>query len=113
MPQEIYLAGSPIKVSNEPIVFRTIDGIGFGIEICEDVWAPLPPSNNLALAGADIIFNLSATDEMIGKHAYLCSLLAQQSARMMCGYVYSSCGYGESTQDVVYGGNAMIIENGR
>lgn len=113
IPQEIYLAGSPVKVSNEPQVFRTCDGASFGIEICEDVWAPLPPSNNLALAGADIILNLSATDELIGKHAYLCSLLAQQSARMLCGYVYSSCGFGESTQDVVYGGNAMIFENGR
>ena len=113
MPQEIYLAGSPVMVSNEPQVFRTCDGVGFGIEICEDVWAPLPPSNNLALAGADIILNLSATDELVGKHAYLCSLLAQQSACMMCGYVYSSCGYGESTQDVVYGGNAMILESGR
>ena len=113
MPQEIYLAGSPVMVSNEPLVFRTCDGVGFGIEICEDVWAPLPPSNNLALAGADIIVNLSATDELVGKHAYLCSLLAQQSARMMCGYVYSSCGFGESTQDVVYGGNAMIFENGK
>ena len=113
MPQDIYLAGSKVSVSAEPIVFRTCDGVGFGIEICEDVWAPLPPSNNLALAGADIIFNLSATDELLGKHDYLCSLLAQQSARMMCGYVYSSCGFGESTQDVVYGGNAMIFENGR
>ncbi len=112
MPQEIYLGGSPVMVSNEPQVFRTCDGVGFGIEICEDVWAPLPPSNNLALAGADIILNLSATDELVGKHAYLRSLLAQQSARMMCGYVYSSCGYGESTQDVVYGGNALIFENG-
>ncbi len=111
--QEIYLAGSPVMVSNEPLVFRTCDGVGFGIEICEDVWAPLPPSNNLALAGADIIFNLSATDELTGKHQYLCSLLAQQSARMMCGYVYSSCGFGESTQDVVYGGNALIFENGK
>ena len=113
MLQEIYLAGSPVMVSNEPIVFRTCDGVGFGIEICEDVWAPLPPSNNLALAGADIILNLSATDELVGKHDYLCSLLAQQSARMICGYVYSSCGFGESTQDVVYGGNAMIFENGQ
>jgi NAD+ synthase (glutamine-hydrolysing) len=113
MPQDIYLAGSLIHVSAEPIVFRTCDGVGLGIEICEDVWAPLPPSNNLALAGADIILNLSATDELLGKHNYLCSLLAQQSARMMCGYVYSSCGFGESTQDVVYGGNAMIFENGR
>ena len=111
--QDIYLAGSLIHVSNAPQVFRTCDGANFGVEICEDVWAPLPPSNNLALAGADIIFNLSATDELIGKHAYLCSLLAQQSARMICGYVYSSCGFGESTQDVVYGGNAMIFENGR
>lgn len=112
IPQDIYLAGSPIHISNEPIVFRTCDGACFGIEICEDVWAPLPPSNNLALAGADIILNLSATDELNGKHKYLCSLLAQQSARMMCGYVYSSCGFGESTQDVVYGGNALIYENG-
>ena len=85
----------------------------FGVEICEDVWAPTPPSNNLALAGADVIFNLSASDELIGKHAYLKSLLAQQSARMMSGYVYASCGFGESTQDVVYGGNAIIYENGR
>ena len=111
--QDVYLAGNPVHVSHEPQVFRTCDGACFGIEICEDVWAPLPPSNNLALAGADFIVNLSATDELIGKHHYLCSLLAQQSARMMCGYVYSSCGYGESTQDVVYGGNAMIFENGR
>ena len=113
IPQDIYLAGSPVRVSAEPQVFRTCDGVGFGIEICEDVWAPLPPSNNLALAGADIILNLSATDELIGKHDYLVSLLAQQSARMMCGYVYSSCGFGESTQDVVYGGNALVFENGR
>ncbi len=112
-PQEIYLAGSPVSVSNEPQVFRTCDGVGFGIEICEDVWAPLPPSNNLALAGADIILNLSATDELIGKHDYLMSLVSQQSARMICGYVYSSCGFGESTQDVVYGGNALIFENGK
>ncbi|MBQ9669219.1 MAG: NAD(+) synthase [Prevotella sp.] len=111
--QDVYLAGNPVHVSAEPQVFRTCDGACFGIEICEDVWAPLPPSNNLALAGADFIVNLSATDELIGKHNYLLSLLAQQSARMMCGYVYSSCGYGESTQDVVYGGNALIFENGR
>ena len=111
--QTIYLAGNPVHVSAEPQVFRTCDGACFGVEICEDVWAPLPPSNNLALAGADIVVNLSASNELIGKHAYLCSLLKQQSARMICGYVYSSCGYGESTQDVVYGGNAMIYENGQ
>ena len=111
-PQDIYLAGSPVRVSAEPRIFETCDGVRFGVEICEDVWAPLPPSNNLALAGADIILNLSATDELIGKHQYLLSLLCQQSARTMSGYVYSSCGFGESTQDVVYGGNAIIIENG-
>ena len=112
-PTEIYFAGSPVLVSAQPQVFVTRDGVKFGIEICEDVWAPTPPSNNLALAGADIIFNLSASDELIGKHAYLKSLLAQQSARMISGYVYASCGFGESTQDVVYGGNAIIFENGR
>ena len=112
-PTDIYFAGSSIHVSAEPQVFVTSDGMKFGVEICEDVWAPIPPSNNLALAGADIIFNLSASNELIGKHHYLKSLLAQQSARTMSGYVYASSGFGESTQDVVYGGNAMIFENGK
>ena len=112
-PTDIYFAGSPVHVSSEPILFITGDGVKFGVEICEDVWAPIPPSNNLALAGADIILNLSASDELIGKHDYLRSLLAQQSARTIGGYVYASCGFGESTQDVVYGGNAMIFENGK
>ncbi len=109
----IYIAGSPAVISSRPKVFTTGDGLKFGIEICEDVWAPVPPSNNLALAGADIIFNLSASDELIGKHAYLRSLLSQQSARTISGYVYASSGFGESTQDVVYGGNAIIVENGK
>ena len=111
-PTTINFAGSSMPVSAEASVFVTGDGVKFGVEICEDVWAPIPPSNNLALAGADIIFNLSASDELIGKHAYLKSLLAQQSARTISAYVYASCGFGESTQDVVYGGNAMIFENG-
>ena len=111
-PTDIYFAGGKISVSSEPRVFMTGDGMKFGVEICEDVWAPIPPSNNLALAGADVIFNLSASDELIGKHGYLKSLLAQQSARTISGYVYASCGFGESTQDVVYGGNAMLFENG-
>ena len=106
-------AGNTVSVSAEPKVFVTSDGMKFGVEICEDVWAPIPPSNNLALSGADIIFNLSASNELIGKHAYLKSLLAQQSARTISGYVYASSGFGESTQDVVYGGNAMIFENGQ
>jgi len=112
-PQDIYLAGSPVHVSPEPLLFQTSDGVRFGIEICEDVWAPLPPSNALALAGADIVFNLSSSDELIGKHSYLLSLLRQQSARTMSGYVYASSGYGESTQDLVFSGNAIIVENGR
>ncbi len=111
-PTELRFAGAKIIVTPDIQLFRTCDGVLFGIEICEDVWAPTPPSNNLALAGADIIFNLSASDELIDKHAYLKSLLAQQSARTMSGYVYSGCGFGESTQDVVYGGNAIIYENG-
>ncbi len=105
-------AGSLVHISQAPQIFVTCDGVKFGIEICEDVWAPTPPSNHLALAGADIIFNLSASDELIGKHDYLCGLLAQQSARTITGYVYASAGFGESTQDVVYGGNALIFENG-
>lgn len=112
-PTEICLAGNTMMVLPEPKVFVTGDGVRFGIEICEDVWSPMPPSGNLALAGADVVFNLSASNELIGKHAYLKSLLAQQSARTMCGYVYAGCGFGESTQDVVYGGNAMVYENGR
>ena len=112
-PVTCIYAGNTISVSAEPKVFVTSDGMKFGVEICEDVWAPIPPSNNLALSGADIIFNLSASNELIGKHAYLKSLLAQQSARTISGYVYASSGFGESTQDVVYGGNAIIYENGQ
>ena len=112
-PTEIYLAGTPVCLSAEPKLFQTFGGVKFGVEICEDVWAPIPPSNNLTMAGADIILNLSASTELIGKHRYLCSLLAQQSARTMSGYVYASSGFGESTQDVVYGGNALIYENGQ
>lgn len=112
-PSEIRFAGNKIVVTPQPTLFRTCDGAMFGVEICEDVWAPVPPSCNLALSGADIIFNLSASDELIGKHNYLKGLLAQQSARMISGYVYSGCGFGESTQDVVYGGNAIAYENGQ
>ena len=108
-PQRIHFAGHHISVTPDMQIFRTAQGAKFAIEICEDVGAPTPPSNHLALAGAEIIFNLSASDELIGKHAYLKSLLAQQSARTISGYVYSSCGFGESTQDVVYGGNALIF----
>ena len=112
-PATVSIAGHSVAVSGEPRLFVTAGGARFGIEICEDLWAPEPPSGTLALAGADIIFNLSASNELVGKHTYLMSLLAQQSARLICGYVYSGCGFGESTQDVVYGGNAMAYENGK
>ena len=84
----------------------------FGIEICEDLWTPIPPSSILALSGAQIIFNLSASNELIGKHNYLVDLIKQQSARTIAGYVYSSAGFGESSTDLVYAGNAIVAENG-
>ena len=112
-PTEVHYAGGSVMVTPQPTLFRTCDGVLFGVEICEDVWAPVPPSSNLALAGADVVFNLSASDELIGKHAYLTDLLSQQSARTIAGYVYSGCGFGESSQDMVYAGNALIYENGR
>lgn len=105
-------AGHKVTVSPEPQLFTLSDGTVFGVELCEDVWSPAPPSTSLSLLGADIIVNLSATDELIGKHNYLCSLLSQQSARTLSAYVYASSGYGESSQDAVYSGNAMVYENG-
>lgn len=112
-PMEICFANSRIMITPEPTLLQTSNDVYVGVEICEDVWAPTPPSNRLALAGADLIFNLSASDELIGKHQYVLQLLSQQSARTITGYVYSSCGFGESTQDVVYGGNALVFENGK
>ena len=84
----------------------------FGIEICEDVWAPIPPSSELALQGAEIIFNLSADNDAVAKHDYLKSLLCQQSARTLSGYVFSGAGFGESTQDVIFSGKGIICEEG-
>ena len=84
----------------------------FAIEISEDLWAPIPTSSGLALKGAEIIFNLSADTEQVGRQNYRQSLLSQQSARCISGYVYSSSGFGESTQDAVYGGSGFIFENG-
>lgn len=107
---EVTLCGQTVPAGTD-LLFEAA-GMRFGVEICEDVWAPVPPSCELALQGADVIFNLSATNELTGKHAYLRGLLAQQSARCLCGYVYASCGFGESTTDVVFGGNALIYENG-
>ncbi len=84
----------------------------FGIEIGEDLWSVTPPSNSLALEGAEIIFHLSANSEAAGKESYLRSLVQGQSARLMSGYVCAGCGFGESTQDLVFGGQSYIAENG-
>lgn len=85
----------------------------FAVELCEDLWVPSPPSTQHVMHGAELIFNLSATNELIGKHNYLRQLIEQQSARCNAGYVYSSAGSDESTTDVVYAGNALIAENGK
>jgi len=107
-----------VIISGEEVPFGTnilfSDGkFSFGIELCEDLWMPIPPSSQHTLHGADIIFNLSATNELIGKHQYLRQLIEQQSARCIAGYVYASAGAGESTTDVVYAGNGLIAENGK
>lgn len=83
-----------------------------GIEICEDLWVPVPPSSLLAMEGANLLLNLSASNELIGKHAYLRQLICQQSARCIAGYVYASAGFGESTTDLVFAGNGLVAENG-
>jgi len=106
----VRLCGQVVPMGTN-LLFDTPD-VCFGIELCEDVWAPVPPSSALALKGAEIIFNLSADTENISKHQYLCSLLAQQSARCLAGYVFTSSGFGESTTDVVFAGNGLIYENG-
>lgn len=106
----VRLCGQIVPMGNN-LLFDTADTT-FGIEICEDLWAPIPPSSVLALQGAEILFNLSADNEGVGKHGYLRSLISQQSARCIAGYVFSSCGFGESTTDVVFAGNGLIYENG-
>ena len=106
----VRLCGQIVPMGNN-LLFETAETT-FGIEICEDLWATVPPSSSLALQGAEIIFNLSADDEGIGKHNYLRSLISQQSARCISGYVFSSSGFGESTTDVVFAGNGLIYENG-
>ena len=107
----VRLCGQTVPLGTD-LLFET-SNTTFGIELCEDAWAVIPPSSRLALEGAEIIFNLSASDESIGKHNYLCLLIAQQSARCIGGYVLSSCGFGESTTDVVFAGNGLIYENGQ
>lgn len=108
--EQITLAGKIAPFSRQ-LIFETND-YSFAIEICEDLWMPIPPSSYLSVQGADVIFNLSASNELISKQTYRTQLVSQQSARCNAGYVYVSAGVGESTTDVVYSGSAMIAENG-
>lgn len=108
-------AGIDTLTDGIPLTTRQLLKVGrakIGVEVCEDLWTPVPPSCGAAMSGADIIANLSASDDIIGKYDYLRSLIAQQSARCICGYVYASAGYGESSTDLVFDGKAIIAENG-
>lgn len=107
---EIELCGQKVRFGSD--IMFSIEGISFGVEICEDLWVPAPPSSDMALGGALLLFNQSATPEIVGKHAYVRSLVEQQSARTLSGYIYCSAGIGESSTDLVFTGNGIIAENG-
>ncbi len=109
----VTLLGKPVPFGNK-LVFRCADmpDLALGFEVCEDMWAPCSPAVDLAAAGATVIGNLSASNDIIGKDSYRRQLVTMQSAKLLCGYVYSSCGEGESTSDVVFGAHQMIAENG-
>jgi NAD+ synthase (glutamine-hydrolysing) len=100
------------KVLLSPYQTVKFDKMILGVEVCEDIFAPLPPSTNLAISGANVIVNLSASNELVGKIDYRKELVKQQSARLNCAYIYASAGSLESTKDVVFGGHCLIAENG-
>ena len=106
------LDGEPVPVLPRAI-FRLGGGALLGVEICEDMWTPLPPSTFLALNGAEVILNLSASNETIGKRAYRRGLVQHQSAALNCVYAYCSAGSTESTQDLIFSGQSLIAEDGR
>ena len=109
----VTLCGQTVPFGNK-LVFRceTLPDLALGFEVCEDMWAPVSPSVDLAAAGATVIGNLSASNDIIGKDSYRRHLVSMQSAKLLCGYVYASAGDGESTSDVVFGAHQMIAENG-
>lgn len=109
-PLTVRIGGKDVPMSTKLLFAH--QGATVGVEICEDLWVPAPPSTAAALAGADVIVNLSATNEVVGKHAYLLDLIRQQSARLRCAYIYASAGWGESSTDAVFAGNGLIAENG-
>ena len=109
----IELCGQHVSLcTNQTFACDTMPNLVIGVEICEDLWAPAPPSVELARKGATVILNLSASNDLVGKADYRRSLVTGQSARLMCGYVYADAGEGESTTDVVFTGHNMIAENG-
>ena len=110
--RELGLAGDDMIPVGRELVFAGENGATFGVELCEDLWTPLPPSTFLCMNGAEIILNLSASNEVIAKRQYRRSLVSQQAGRCLCAYVYCSAGCTESTQDLVYSGHSMIVENG-
>ncbi len=107
-----FVCHTSLDVNAQPRMIKSADGVKIGVELCEDLWSPLPPSTLLALSGADIIVNLSASNELIGKREYRQELVCQQSARELCGYVYVSAGSGESTSDLVFSGHSIIASCG-
>lgn len=111
--EEIEILGQLVPITTN-ILFqdKTLKEATFGIEICEDLWTVNPPSNNHALAGATMIFNLSSSNELIGKQEYRKSLVSSQSARTISAYIYASSGVMESTSDILFGGASMFYENG-
>lgn len=113
-PEEISLLGQTVPFGRG-ILFccEQMQNLTVGAEICEDLWTPMPPSVTLALSGATITVNLSASNECVGKSEYRKALVSSQSARLVCGYVYCSAGDGESTTDLVFSGHNIIAENGR
>lgn len=110
--KRIFYAGNEGIPFGTGFLFR-LDKATIGVEICEDLWAPLPPSTILCMAGADIIANPSASNELAGKHDYRMQLIAQQSGRCISSYIYASAGFGESTSDLVFAGDTVIAENGK
>lgn len=111
--QSVELPGMGTVPIGTDLLFADADELVFAVEICEDLWSVIPPSSRMALSGARVIFNPSASNELAGKAGYRRNLVAQQSGRCVAAYVFASAGMGESTQDVVYGGHCLIADNGR
>lgn len=109
--EHVMLCGQQVPMGRE-LLFESADGVRFGVELCEDLWTALPPSTFLSLHGAELIVNLSASNELIAKREYRQELVRQQSARCLCAYLYVSAGVGESTSDLVFSGHSMVAQCG-